>query len=403
MAKIVVLGSNFAGLTAALETKRRLGKDHEVVVISPAKKFLFVPSLIWVPFGRRKVEDITFELAPILEKRKVDFLNDKAIKVLPDENLVRTENSGDIRYDYLVVATGSSMDFNVVPHLNPEEGYVNCIVTPPLAQKAYDAFEDLVKNPGPVVVGATQGASCMGAAYEYLFNMDRELRRRKIRDKVELTWITPEPFLGHFGIGGINGGKMMVETFMKMYNIKWITEASIETIEKDKIILKNGSELPYKMTMLIPPFIGQDVMRNSPELVDEKGFVVCNEGYQHIKYPNVYAAGLAVEVLAPFKNCTVPFGVPKTGYPSDVMGKVVAKNITYAITGKGKFTTEAFGKIPGMCIMDAGNKEVLIFANHLFKPRQFEIMIPNLLGDFGKVMLEKYMLMKNKRGLTYLP
>jgi sulfide:quinone oxidoreductase len=403
MAKVVVLGSNFAGLTAALELKRRLGKEHQVLVISPAKNFLFVPSLIWVPFGRRKIEDITFEIAPVLTKKKVDFLQDKAIKVLPDQNTVQTEKSGDINYDYLVVATGSGMDFNVVPNLDPAKGYVNCIVTPPLAQKAHEAFEELVKNPGPVVVGATQGASCMGAAYEYLFNLDRELRRRKVRDKVEITWITPEPFLGHFGIGGIRGGKMMVETFMKMQGIKWVTEAAIETIAKDKIILKNGTELPYKMTMLIPPFVGIEAMRNSPELVDERGFVVCNEGYQHIKYKNVYSAGLAVEVLAPFKNCAIPFGVPKTGYPSDVMGKIVAQNITNAIKGNGKFVTEPFGKIPGLCIMDAGNKEVFIFANHLFKPRQFEIMLPNLLGDFGKVLLEKYMIVKNKRGLSYLP
>ncbi|MDX2286707.1 MAG: FAD-dependent oxidoreductase [Bacteroidia bacterium] len=403
MAKTVILGSNFAGMTAALEIRRKLGPEHEVLVVSPSKNFLFVPSLIWVPFGRRKVSDITFEIAPLLKRKGVGFIQDRAVRVLPDSNQVETAQNGLISYDYLVVATGCGLDFSAVPHSDPAEGYVQCIVTPKMAEESFEAFEKLVADPGPVVVGATQGASCMGAAYEYLFNLDKELRRKGVRDRVEITWITPEPYLGHFGIGGIRGGKSMLEMFMKLYKINWITEAQIAEIQKDKIILNDGRELPYKMSMLIPPFVGVDAIRNTPELSDARGFVPVNEGYQHPDYPNVYAAGLAVEVLAPFKNCKVPFGVPKTGYPSDVMGKVAAKNIIHAIKGDGKFEKQDFGKIPALCVMDAGHKEVLIFGNHFFKPRQFEIMLPNVFSDTGKVLLEKYMIAKNRHGWSYLP
>ena len=242
----------------------------------------------------------------------------------------------------------------------------------------------------------------MGAAYEYLFNMDKELRRQKIRDKVDLVWFTPEPYLGHFGIGGITGGQSMLEAFMKMYNIKWYTNASVAKIEKEQITLKDGTVLPYKMSMIMPPFIGTEAMKHSPQLVDEKGFVVCNEGYQHINYKNVYGVGLAVEVLAPFK-CVVPFGVPKTGFPTEVSAKIAVKNIVNEVKGTGSFEKRSWGKIPAVCVMDAGHKEVIIFGDHLFRPRKFAVMIPNIFNDWTKLLIEKYFLFKFKRGLAMLP
>ena len=328
---ILVLGSNFGGATAALELKRKLKDDAKIVVVSPSENFTFVPSMIWVPFGKRKLSDISFPIRPIMEKQGIEFIKDSALKVDPEVNTVFTEHSGAISYDYLVVATGIQMQFDI-ENLHPEHGYIENIVIPKYAERALTRFEELVKEPGPVVVGATQGASCMGAAYEYLFNMDKELRKRGVRDKVTLTWITPEPFLGHFGIGGIKGGQTMLETFMKLYNIKWYTDASIAKIEKDKIFLKNGTVLPYRMAMIMPPFIGSAAMKSSPELVNDKGFVVCNGGYQHIKYKNIFAVGLAVEVKAPFE-CLIPFGVPKTGYPTEVSAKISVKNIVSAVRG----------------------------------------------------------------------
>lgn len=400
--KIVVLGSNFGGATAALELSRKLKKEAEVTVISPNPNFTFIPSMIWVPFGRRKLEDISFPIRPQMEKSGIRFIQDSALKVDPGKNEVTTENNGSIPYDYLVISTGIQMDFNIVENLDPSLGYIENIVIPKYGERAFKRFNELVNDPGPVVVGATQGASCMGAAYEYLFNMDKELRRKKIRDKVDLTWFTPEPFLGHFGIGGITGGQSMLEAFMKMYNIKWYTNASIEKIEKDKILLKDGTVLPYKMAMIMPPFIGSEAMKHSKELVDEKGFVVCNEGYQHVTYKNVYGVGLAVEVKAPFK-CVVPFGVPKTGFPTEVSAKIAVENIVNEIGGKSEFKKREWGRIPGVCVMDAGHKEVIILSDHLFRPRKFAIMIPNIFNDWTKLLIEKYFLFKFRHGWAMLP
>ncbi|GAA4834708.1 NAD(P)/FAD-dependent oxidoreductase [Algivirga pacifica] len=403
MAHTIILGSNFAGVTAALELRRKVGKEHKITVVSPTEDFLYVPSLIWVPFGRRKVKDITFNIRKVLEKKKVGFIKDAAVRVDAENSQVHTEKHGILDYDYVISTTGVKLKFDILENLHPEAGMIENIVIPKYAEKAYDKFKELVKDPGPVVVGATQGASCMGAAYEYLFNLEKTLRKHKVRDKVEITWLTPEPYLGHFGMDGMTGAETMLSSFMKMFNINFVTDASIEKIEKDKITLKNGKVLPYKMAMLMPPFTGADAMLNSPELIDDKGFVETNDGYQHIKYKNVFAAGLAVQVKAPFKCESTPFGVPKTGYPSDVTGKIAAQNIANMINGKDKFVEKGFGDIPAMCVMDAGNKEVYIFANKFFRPRQFAIMVPNVLNDVGKVFLEKYMIYKNKKGLSFLP
>ncbi len=400
--QILVLGSNFGGATAAFELKRKLKDKAQVTVVSPNPSFTFIPSMIWVPFGRRKLTDISFPIRPLLEKQGVIFLQDKAMRVNPDKNEVQTENNGALPYDYLVISTGVQMDFDIVDNLDPSIGMIENIVIPKYGDRAYQRFNELVNNPGPVVVGATQGASCMGAAYEYLFNMDKELRKRNVRDKVDLVWFTPEPYLGHFGIGGITGGQAMLEAFMKMYNIKWHTNASIGKIEKEKITLKDGTELSYKMAMIMPPFIGTEAMKHSFELVDEKGFVVCNEGYQHITYKNVYGVGLAVEVNAPFK-CVVPFGVPKTGFPTEVSAKIAVKNIINSIKGSKDLVKRDWGKIPAVCVMDAGHKEVIILGDHLFKPRKFAVMIPNIFNDWTKILIEKYFMFKFKHGLAFLP
>ena len=402
MKKIVILGSNFAGATAAFELKRRLKKnniEHEVLVVSATSMFTYIPSLIWVPFGRRKIEDISFSIEPIFAKKGISFLVDPVQKIEPEQNKIVTSSGKEIFYDFLVVASGCSVNFNVVPGLENTE----CIVTPPLALKCYQAFEKFVHDPGTIIVGATPFASCMGAAYEYLFNLEKELRRRGVREKTRIIWVTPEPELGHFGIGGITGGEMMLKAFMKLFHIEYRTNAQIEKIEPGVMTLAGGEKIDFKMSMLIPSFEGSVPLKNSPTLTDEKGFIPCDDSYQSLRFSNIYAAGLAVQVKSPFTNCVVPFGVPKTGFPSDIQGKIVAHNILQKIKGTQNFKQMAFGKIPGICIMDAGHKEVWILTDHLFRPRRFEVMIPNIFYNFGKRFLEFYMLYKNRHGLSWLP
>lgn len=402
MATVIVLGGNFAGIASALETRRHLGNtDDRVIVISRVPDFLFVPSLIWVPFREREIEDISFPVAPMLEKHGVEFVLATGTRIDPENNVVHTDVAGDFEFDYLVIATGPKLDWSI-PGTGPHGGYTEYVGTPPDALRTREAFERFVDSPGPAVIGATQGAGCIGAAYEFLFNFEYQLHRHGIRDRVDLTWITPEPFLGHFGIGGIPHGEGLLKAFLQHLRIRAVVNAEIDHVEPEEIVLRTGERLPFAFSMLMPPFMGQDVVLDSPGIGNARGYVPVADTYQHRAHPHIFAAGIAIDVPPQFST-PVSVGVPKTGYPADEAGKAVGENIAHLIRAEAHLRERPFGKIPGLCVMDAGHKEVVIIANHLLGEREFAVMLPNPIYDEGKRLFEKYFLWKTRNGYSRLP
>jgi sulfide:quinone oxidoreductase len=82
-----------------------------------------------------------------------------------------------------------------------------------------------------VVIGAMPSASCFGPAYEFSFIVNTDLRRRKLRNKVPITFVTSEPYVGHMGLGGVGDSKSMLESEFRNNDIKWITSAKVTKIE----------------------------------------------------------------------------------------------------------------------------------------------------------------------------
>jgi sulfide:quinone oxidoreductase len=398
--KVVVLGSNFGGLTAALAVKHELKGDVDVTVVSPAQKFLFNPSLIWVPFGKRGEKDITFDVAPTFEDHGVDFVQAPATSINPLAKTVTTP-TGDYGYDYLVIATGYRNNFAVVPGLGPG-GNAFTITTLDDAIHAGEGWRRLLDEPGDVVIGAAQGAGCFGAAYEFLFNTAHQLKKAGLKRKVKLTYVTSEPFLGHFGIGGLPHGEQLLGMFLRKEGIQAITDVSMRHVDTDAVVLTDGRELPFRYAMVIPPFVGQDFLKQVDGIADEKGYIKVRDTYQSEKFDDIYAVGIAAAVPVPWQTPN-PVGIPKTGFPTEIQAHVAASNIASQIKGETHREHKDFGDIRAVCVMDAGNNGVLILADKMLPPRRHGVLIPGPQNHAMKLAFEKYFLWKMKGGHVMLP
>jgi sulfide:quinone oxidoreductase len=398
--KVLVLGGNFGGLTAALAVKHELHGDVDVTVVSASDRFLFNPSLIWLPFGKRKEADITFALAPTFEEHGIEFVHGEATALDLDARTVASAN-GMHTYDYLVIATGYKNDYDVIPGLGPH-GNAFGITTLSDAQRAGDGWRKLLDAPGDVVVGATQGAGCFGAAYEYLFNVAYQLKKAGIRKQVKLTYVSAEPFLGHFGIGGLPHGETLLGMFLKKERIDAVLSVPMDHVDEGRLVLGDGRALDFRYAVIIPPFLGQDVVKQCTEIADEKGYVRVRDTYQTPTRDEVYAVGIAAQVPVPWQTPT-PVGIPKTGFPTERMAHVAARNIAAQIKGEPLKAHEEFGEMPAVCVMDAGNNGVIILADHMLPPRKHGVLIPGPQAHAMKLAFEKYFLWKAKHGYVTLP
>jgi sulfide:quinone oxidoreductase len=403
MAHIVIIGASTGGLPAAYEIKETLGKEHEVTVISNTDTFHFVPSNPWVAVGWRKRKDVSFKLEPYLKKRKINLVTQAADEIKPDENKVILADGSEVKYDYLVIATGPRLAFEEVEGLGPE-GHTQSVCTLDHAEKAYDAWQEFVKNPGPIVVGAAPFASCFGPAYEFAFIMDTDLRKRKIRDKVPMTFVTSEPYIGHLGLGGVGDSKGLLESEMRNHDIKWITNAKITKCEAGKIHIDQVNdkgetekqvELENKFAMILPAFKGVDaVMKVGEDLVNPRGFVKVDEYQRNPKWNNIYSVGVCI-AIPPVEGTPVPTGAPKTGYMIESMVESVKYNIKNDLKGAAPECKPTWNAI---CLADMGDTGAAFVAMPQIPPRNTAWMKKGKWVHLAKVAFEKYFIRKMKTG-----
>ena len=417
MAKVVVLGAGISGHTAAAQLRRKLGKEHEVLVVSPNSNYQWVPSNIWVGVGRMKSKEVIFPLEPLYKKKGIAYMQAKGVSFFPEGDAEESkpfilaeyvvgEKKGQqekVTYDYLINATGPRLAFDLTEGLKPGENNMFSVCTYDHAEHAAKGLKELEEKLKKtdkklkVLIGTGHAkATCQGAAFEYILNVENELRRSGLRDKAEITWISNEFELGDFGMDGMllayQGMRMksseMVEMVFEDRGIKWILQAGVNKVENG-IVHYETLEGDYKTEeydfgMLIPAFAGHPFKAYNKigEDITSKlfsGFMIVDadytqkpyeewkvqdwpETYQNPSYANIFAPGIAfapphsISKPRTSKNGNPIFpSPPRTGMPSGITAKLVADNIIAEILNtKEKIHKGSLGNMGAACVASAG-------------------------------------------------
>lgn len=404
MAHIVIIGAGIGGLPCAYEMREELGKEHKITIINNRDHFQFTPSNPWVAVGWRTAKEISVPLEPVLKKKQIDLIVDTVIEVDADNSQLKFENTPDIDYDYLVIATGPRLAFDEVPGSGPQ-GYTSSICTSEHALEAYTDFKKILENPGPIVIGAMPFASCFGPAYEFAFIVDAELRKRKIRNKYPMTFVTSEPYIGHLGLGGVGDSKSMLESDLRSHDIKFISNAKTTKVEEGKIFvdqLNNNAEIDkqheieFNFSMMLPAFKGIEAISAVDGLCNPRGFVLIDENQRNPKYKNIYSAGVCV-AIPPVEVTPVPTGAPKTGYMIETMATAIVHNIAHELSGE---SPEKCGTWNAICLADMGDTGAAFVALPQIPPRNVTWFKKGKWVHQAKIGFEKYFLRKMRKGNT---
>jgi sulfide:quinone oxidoreductase len=404
MAHIIVMGAGTGGMPAAYELREKLRKEHRITVVNAVDYFQFVPSNPWVAVGWRERNAITFPIQPYLEKHDIGFVAKPVTRIDAEGNALEFKDGQRLAYDYLVITTGPRLSFDEVPGAGPQ-GHTQSICTVEHAEQAWANYQRFLDDPGPVIIGAMPGASCFGPAYEFSFIFNTDLKRRKLRNKVPITFVTSEPYIGHMGLGGVGDSKTMLESEFRSNDIKWITNAKVTRVEAGKMLVtevdeqgavKKEHELPFKFSMMLPAFKGVDPVAAVEGLCNPRGFVLIDEFQRSKKYRNIYAAGVCV-AIPPVEATPVPTGAPKTGYMIETMITAIVHNIAADLENQ---PATAKGTWNAICLADMGDTGMAFVAMPQIPPRNVNWFKKGKWVHLAKVAFEKYFLYKMKHGTS---
>jgi len=384
--RIVIVGSSFAGYSVALTLSRLLKNEHDITVIDQSPNFMFLPSLVWHPFGYRNSEDISFDIRPIYDDLGIHFIETTVYGFDVNEQIIYTPKK-DIPYDYLVIATGTRANYSSVKGFIPgETAFSICSMYE--AEKTRHAWKNFLEKPGTLVIGAAQWAGYFFTAYEFLLNALYQLKTHKLLDAVSIHFVTSEPYLTHFGIGGIHGDVKASEDLFRKYGVEWHTNAEIHELKEHKVILEGGTEILSDFTMIVPQFIGVDAVRTTRKFANPFGLINVNDQFQHVNYPNIYAAGGAISIPQN-EDTFVPCGVPRTSHSTEVMAKAVAYNIASEING-GTHVTVSTERIYEYCREDMEHLGIILFGKDRTGDHDLDFIAKGSQEKWANISIEQY-------------
>lgn len=407
MARIIVIGAGLGGLPASYELHHWLGARHEVVLISEHPQFTFVPGLVEVGLGHTDLSHVQLDLEALCRHHGLSWVQSRVVAVDPraEQVIMRYPNGAEMAmdYDYLVIASGASL---ALEELSGLAEYGHSICTPShaiAAREAWLAFCSTVEHsaaPMHLVVGAAPGAGCFGPAYEFLLQADWDLRQKNLRDRVRLTYLTPEPYLGHLGLPNLYLAEELTTALMTERDIQTVTQAAIVQVTADAIHLADGRVYASDYTMILPAFKGADFVQASG-LGNSRGFLPVNAHQRHRDWEHIYGIGVAIQLEQP-DTYTIPLGIPKSGQMTEVMAHVAAHNIAVALGASDAPLVEA--TLEALCFASFGGMGIAYIAAPILpephsRRRRYSFAASGVWVHWAKVAFEYYFLWKMRSGL----
>ena len=376
--KTMILGGGIAGHVTANLLRKKLGKEHEILLVDKKTQYEFSPSFLWATMGWRKPSQITRNLSS-LEKKGIRYINGEVLKIDASARTVKT-SVGEFNYDYLVVALGAELAPYAIPEMS---GVAHHFYELEASIKLKDAVRNF--SGGTVAIGvSSMPFKCPAAPYEAALLLDYHFRKRGIRHKVIFQFFTPES--QPMPVAGPRIGSM-IRQMLEMRGITYHPNQKLVSFDKEKreLSFEKGEKIGCDLLVAVPPHRVPNVVKDAG-LTDGAPYIPVDKWSLKTKYDDVYAPG-DVALVKLFDG----MALPKAGVFAHAQAKVVAHNIAADIGGGEKVKFDGRGN----CFIETGfGKAGFADGEFYAEPRMVNIKKPSVsrIWHWEKIWFEKYWL-----------
>ncbi len=356
--------------------KKKVDGKAEVTLIERKKTFQFPPSYPWLMLGMRKPEQTEKSLTP-LSRKGIKVVNDEVLSIDVAGKTVKTRQDG-FSFDYLVVSLGAEYAVDAIPGYRERAHHIYDLDS---AVRFRDALENF--SGGTIAMGVSRTPfKCPAAPYEAVLLVEHLFKSKGLRDKVKLTFFTPEglplPSAGpEIGTG--------VAEMLKSRGIDARFKVKLTEVKAREAVFEDGSVIPFDLFFSVPPHRCPQPVADAG-LTDQTGWVPVEPATMRTKHEGVYAVGDATSIPTPAGY--VPF-LPKAGVFAHRQAEIVAHNIAAEITGKG--VAKAYDGSGECFLMTGGNAAGFVKGTWYATPHpDIKFSPPSRARYAERVIFEKY-------------
>ena len=348
MAKVMVLGGGFGGLAAAHELRGRLDSDHEITLVADKDRFFVGYAKLWDLVGTRPLTEGTGRLGA-LDTQGIRFVQARITAIDPARRAVETSD-GSMDADYMIVALGASGDRE---KLGAAEHGAHDLYDPDRLPAMRSELERL--DSGRVII-AVLGMPyvCPPAPYEAAFLVEEHLRRRGVRDRVEVVLATPMP--SPLPMAGPDVDELVANGLAEQ-GIDLRTGLQLAEIDTRARIASfaDGTTLDYTLLLGIPRAVPPAVIADSP-LAGEDGWIWPDPETGRTAFDGVYAVG----------DCTAVENLPRAGVFAEGLGRAAGASVAAEIAGGGATPYDG----TGYCFLEFNGRRAAALEGRFFaKPK----------------------------------